>query len=474
MGDLTDYRRTRDATRTPEPVPSGHDDTFVIQEHHAGRPHWDIRLERGGVLVSWAVPKGLPAEPGVPRLAIRTEDHPLAYATFAGQIPRGEHGAGRMTIWDTGHYETRHWTGSRVEIVLHGDRANGRFLFTRKGENWLLHRLDRPADPSWTPLPEAIAPMLATPGTLPPTEEDEQWSYEFNWDGVRALARVEGGRLTLFSRNGDEITAGYPEIHGLAEQLGSTQALLDGELIAFQDGKPSFAALQRRMHLREAAAIRRHTQSQPVHYLVFDLLHLDGQSTMDLRHAERRRLLDELALSGPRWLTPPAYPGAGAAVLRAAQDAGLEGVVAKRLSARYHPGRRSPSWVKVTDLRTQEVVIGGWRTGHGRREGLVGSLMLGVPAGGGLRYIGQVGTGFTQDMLQLLTRQLTALARKTSPFTGAVPADRARATHWVTPSVVGEVTFREWSRDGRLRTPSWRGLRPDRDPADITAPPPLH
>ncbi|WHT15956.1 non-homologous end-joining DNA ligase [Crossiella sp. CA-258035] len=475
MGDLTEYRRKRDPARTPEPVPGpgplprGQDDTFVIQEHHARRLHWDVRLERAGVLVSWAVPKGLPTEPGVSRLAVHTEDHPLSYATFAGEIPRGEYGAGTMTIWDAGHYETIQWTRARVEVVLHGRRANGRYLFSRKGENWMVHRLDAPENPDWLPLPEAVPPMLATPGTLPPAEQDELWSYEFKWDGVRAIARVDGGRLTLHSRAGGEITATYPEIRGLGDQLGSTQTLLDGEIVAFRDGKPSFTALQRRMHVSDAATVRRLTESQPVHYLIFDLLHLDGQSTVDLRYAERRRLLDELALSGPRWLTPPAYPGAGAAVLRAAQDAGLEGVLAKRRDSRYHPGHRGPDWIKITDLRTQEVVIGGWRTGHGRREGLLGSLMLGIPAEGGLRYVGQVGTGFTQEMLRLLTRRLTALARKSSPFLDPIPADRGRTTHWVTPSLVGEVAFREWTPEGKLRTPSWRGLRPDRRPEEITA-----
>lgn len=317
------------------------------------------------------------------------------------------------------------------------------------------------------PPPQNLAPMLATPGALPPAAEDELWSAEFKWDGVRALARIDRGRLTLRSRLGADITATYPEITELGGQLGGG-AVLDGEIVAFRDGKPSFAALQRRMHVRDASAIGRLMNTQPVHYLIFDLLHHNGESTMDIRLAERRRLLDELALAGPRWLTPPAYPGAGAAVLRAATEAGLEGVVAKRLSSRYLPGQRSPDWVKVTDQRTQEVVIGGWRTGAGRREGLVGSLLLGVPEGAGLRYVGQVGTGFTQEMLRLLTRRLRTLDRPSSPFLDPVPPDRGRRTHWSEPSLVGEVTFREWTGDGRLRLPSWRGLRPDRDPAGIT------
>ncbi|WP_249044634.1 non-homologous end-joining DNA ligase [Crossiella equi] len=476
MADLTEYRRKRAADRTPEPypgrppVPGGGGDRFVVQEHHARRLHWDVRLEREGVLVSWAVPKGLPTEPGTTRLAIRTEDHPLEYADFSGEIPRGEYGAGHMGIWDRGRYETRHWTRARVEVVLHGQRATGHYVFARRGDDWVVRRLDSP-DPHWLPLPDAPTPMLATAGPLPPGDQDEQWSYEFKWDGVRALARVDGGRVSLSARFGADLTTTYPELKGLGEVLGSTQVLLDGEIVAFDGGRPSFAALQRRMHVTNPSAVRRLAAELPVHYLIFDLLHLDGHSCLDLRLAERRRLLEELALTGPRWLTPPAYPGVGAAVLRAARDAGLEGVVAKRLDGRYHPGRRSPDWVKVTGVRTQEVVIGGWRGGQGRREGLVGSLVLGVPEGRRLRYVGHVGTGFTQDMLRLLTRRLKALRRTTSPFTTDIPPDASRSTHWVRPALVGEVAFREWTRDGRLRTPSWRGLRPDRSPEEITAVP---
>src|SRR5829696_4114371 len=212
---LDEYRRKRDASRTPEPVPAedvlprGNDDTFVIQEHHARRLHWDVRLERGGVLVSWAVPKGLPAEPGSIRLAVHTEDHPMEYATFEGEIPKGEYGAGKMYIWDRGRYETIKWSDREVAVVLHGQRVSGRYVFFRGGgqgeRDWMVRRSDPPGDPDWQPLPEALTPMLASQGSLPRPEDDANWAYEFKWDGVRALARVDGGRIELAARSGHDI-----------------------------------------------------------------------------------------------------------------------------------------------------------------------------------------------------------------------------------------------------------------------------
>ena len=482
VSGLADYRRKRDPGRTPEPVPAaeedlprGNDDTFVIQEHHARRLHWDVRLERDGVLVSWAVPKGLPTEPGSIRLAVHTEDHPMEYATFEAEIPKGEYGAGRMIIWDRGRYETLKWSDDEVAVVLHGQRVSGRYVFFRGGRDasdrdWMVQRSDPPTDPDWQPLPESIAPMLATQGSLPPAEDDANWAYEFKWDGVRALARVEGGRIDLTARSGHDITASYPELRALGEELGSTQVLLDGEIVAIRDGRPSFAALQNRMHVSSAAQARRLAEQLPITYLIFDVLHLDGRSTLAMPYADRRSLLESLELDGPRWQTTPSFAGDGALILNAAAEQRMEGVVAKRVSSRYRPGRRSPDWVKVTTAHNIEVVIGGWRPGNGRRAGMVGSLLLGVPAGSGdgLRYVGQVGTGFTDDMLRTLTATLRGMDRAQSPFVTPVPADRARGAHWVQPSLVGEVTFREWTPDGRMRLPSWRGLRPDKTPAEVS------
>lgn len=476
MAGLDEYRRKRDPAKTPEPVPAddsalpkGNNDTFVIQEHHARRLHWDVRLERDGVLVSWAVPKGLPPTPGTIRLAVHTEDHPLEYASFHGEIPKGEYGGGEMFIWDRGRYDTVKWSDREVDVVLHGERVRGEFVFFQSGrgsKDWMVRRRHEAARPDWVALPESLKPMLATPGPLP-LDDDDAWAYEFKWDGVRAILRVEGGRVQAFSRVGNDVTASYPELQGLGEQLGVTEALLDGEIVALQDGRPSFAALQQRMHVQNAAQARRAAKQVPATLLVFDLLHLDGRSCLQVPYGQRRELLEALDLRGSHWLTPPSFTSDGAAVLAASREQGLEGVVAKRLDSHYLPGHRSPAWRKVTDLMAQEVVIGGWRPGEGKRSGVIGALLLGIPQDDGLAFVGSVGTGFSDAELGVLTRQLTSLDRARSPFVTDVPRERAKGARWVRPELVAEVVFRQWTPDGRLRFPAWRGLRPDKTPEEV-------
>ncbi len=474
---LAPYRGKRSASRTPEPVPAegplphGNDDTFVIQEHHARALHWDFRLERNGVLVSWAVPKGIPLDPKANHLAVQTEDHPLEYAEFEGQIPAGEYGGGRVTIWDRGTYECEKWDDREVKVTLHGSRANGRYVLIRTGgKNWLMHRMDSPPSEGWEPIPDLIRPMLATLGELPPPSSDADFGYETKWDGVRAVLYVQGGRIRVMTRNDLDVTATYPELGALGAALGATPVVLDGEIVAFDPGtgRISFGALQPRMHVQKPAQIRRLAEQVPVTYFIFDLLYLDGRRTIGLRYEQRRELLEALDLRGPHWDTPPHFRGGGATALTAAREQGLEGIVAKRLDSVYEPGRRSKGWIKVKNTMTQEVIVGGWRPGKGNRAGTLGSLLLGVPGPDGLEYVGQVGTGFTRQMLSDLLGRLRPLDRKTSPFAGAVPASEARDAQWVTPKLVGEVEFTERTRDGRLRHPSWRGLRVDKSPDEVT------
>ncbi len=308
--------------------------------------------------------------------------------------------------------------------------------------------------------------MLATLGELP--KDDANWSYEMKWDGVRALTYLQDGRVRFTSRNDIDVTVSYPELHSIAEQLGETQALLDGEIVSFDEaGRPSFKRLQQRMHVASAATARRLAESDPAVYLIFDLLHLDGRNLFDLPYTQRRELLEGLELDGDSWQIPPAFTGDGAHAVEASKQQGLEGIMAKRSGSRYLPGRRSPDWVKVKNFRTQEVVVGGWSPGKGRRAGTVGALLLGVPTSEGLRYVGQVGTGFTDAMLRDLAERLGHIARKTSPFSPDVPRADARDAQWVAPQLVGEVMFGEWTGDGRLRHPSWRGLRPDKNPDEV-------
>jgi bifunctional non-homologous end joining protein LigD len=353
MGDrLDEYRRKRDPARTPEPVPAetgpGPDASrFVIQQHHARALHWDLRLERDGVLVSWAVPRGVPRDPARNHLAVHTEDHPLEYLDFSGDIPAGEYGGGRMTVYDRGRYVTEKWRDNEVIFELFGDRISGRYvLFRTGGKDWMIHRMD-PVPPGWSPMPTDVRPMLATPAARLPAEPDE-WAYEVHWSGLRALAAVSGGRLALTGTDGAELPGSYPELRAMAETLAPTECLLDGVLVAFDPaGRISREALRRREAAGDTAAARRLAARTPVQFLAVDLLWLDGTGTADLPYARRRELLAGLELAGPAWQTPPHFPGAGPDVRQAAREQGLPGVLAKRLAAPYQPGKRSRDWCEI-------------------------------------------------------------------------------------------------------------------------------
>ncbi|MGH3507286.1 MAG: non-homologous end-joining DNA ligase [Nocardioidaceae bacterium] len=306
--------------------------------------------------------------------------------------------------------------------------------------------------------------MLATVGRLP---GGPGWAFEFKWDGVRAITYVDHGRVTVLSRSGRDVTSSYPELQTLGDAFGVDHVVLDGELVAFDpDGRPDFGVLQARMHVQHPRPDL--LRAVPVTYFVFDLLVWDGQPLVDVPYRERRGLLEQLELDAiDQVRVPPSFDdGSGDSVLAAARQAGLEGVVAKRLTSPYESGRRSASWVKVPLVSTQEVVIGGWQPGEGRRAGGIGSLLLGIPGPDGLEFAGHVGTGFNHSTLADLAARLSAIEQPHSPFV-SVPREHARHAHWVRPELVGEVEFRNWTRDRRLRAASWRGLRPDKTPADV-------
>ena len=461
------YEEKRDFGRTPEPrggKAAGDSARFVVQQHDATRLHWDLRLEHDGALASWALPRGIPAHPDENRLAVHTEDHPLEYLEFRGEIPEGEYGAGTMEIWDSGSYEAEKFRDDEVIGVFHGERIRGRYaLFRTRGDDWMIHRMDPPEDPDYEPMPEQIAPMKARSGALPP--DDEAWGYEVKWDGIRAVMFVDHGHLTLQGRNFSDFTPRYPELRAFARGLGASRIILDGEVVALdEEGRPSFERLQSRMHLASDSAVRRRMRDIPVTYVIFDLLYLDGHSTLALPYSERRRVLRELELEGPNWRTPAHHEGEGAALLDATKQLGVEGIVAKKLDSAYEPGRRSACWLKIKNVCTQDVVIGGYAPGEGRRRGSLGALVVGYHDDGKLRYAGKVGTGFTEQTLGLLSRELTALERNDSPFDGRQPP---KGTIFVEPRLVAHVEFREWTRSGTLRAPSFKGLRPDVDPAEV-------
>lgn len=316
--------------------------------------------------------------------------------------------------------------------------------------------------------------MLASAGVVGDVtgRGEGEWAFEMKWDGIRTVARVvqEDGRtrVTMTSRNGKDQDVSYPEVvQGLGDAVRA-DAVVDGEIVALDaQGRPSFGRLQQRMNLADPREIRAAMDRVPVHVFLFDLLEADGEPLVDLPYRERRERLEALVRENDVVKVPPAFDGDFQHAFTTSKRLGLEGVVAKRVTSTYSEGRRSRSWVKLKHARTQEVVVGGWRPGQGNRSGGVGSLLVGVPdADGTLRYVGRVGSGFTEAALRDAGERFARTARKTPPFED-VPAADARDAHWVTPRSVGEVEFAEWTADHRLRQPRWRGWRPDKDPADV-------
>jgi bifunctional non-homologous end joining protein LigD len=513
---LATYRSMRDPAKTPEPVlggpPDGYQDgfRFVIQEHHARRLHYDVRLEHDGVLASWAVPKAPPTDPKINHLAVRTEDHPMEYLTFHGTIPKGQYGAGAMRVWDTGIYRLHKWReGKEVIVTLFGQPDGGlggvrKFAIIHTGsgdsqpeKNWLMHLMetdpdDREARPEPVEgrttgqgvppepveglgsadeidFPEQVEPMLATLTDAAHFGDESGWAFEMKWDGVRTIGYVAGGRVKLLSRKGRDDTQAYFDVADELTKINVKTAILDGEVVVTDAaGRPNFGLLQHRINLTKPADIERVAKTYPGQLMLFDILELNGQSLIKKTYEGRREILENLMPPEPgsRIQVPPIFEGDLRAALETADQLQLEGVVAKRRNSIYQPGRRTHTWLKIKLHRAQEVVIGGWRPGQGRRSGGVGSLLMGVPTEAGLHYVGRVGSGFNDRQLDDIQAKVEKLSRKTSPFFD-VPREDARDAHWVTPSLVGEVTYGELTEPGRLRHPVWRGLRMDKSPDEV-------
>ncbi|PUB24546.1 ATP-dependent DNA ligase LigD ligase module /ATP-dependent DNA ligase LigD phosphoesterase module /ATP-dependent DNA ligase LigD polymerase module [Promicromonospora sp. AC04] len=530
---LETYRAKRDPAKTPEPFgpdgtpkaepaetpaatgsttasPDEAQPTFVIQEHHARRLHWDFRLEHDGVLVSWALPRGEPTDPGKNHLAVQTEDHPLEYGSFEGSIPGGEYGAGEVTIWDSGTYDLEKWRDDEVIVTLRSaDRGPRRLALIRTGgrdgdaeNNWLIHLTKaqpgtpQPLSAGQLPGQEAPAPhepstpreaqrenkrrpMLAAAANPGELAQPDDWAFEMKWDGFRTLAHLQDPEtVRLISRSGQDLTVTFPELGALAAQVDPARlpAVLDGEIVALdRDGRPDFRRLQHRANLHKERDVARARARVQVDLMLFDVLQADGNDVTDRPYTERRELLESLVTPRAPIHLPPAFDGDLDAALRTSRTLRLEGVVAKRRTSTY-AGRRSREWLKVKHKAMQEVVVVGWRPGRADPS-VMGSLLMAipdeVPDGDGLRYVGRVGTGFTERERRDITTRLQGMERKT-PGVSGVPAEDASDARWVTPRLVGEVTYADWadgpdgaSGERRMRHSVWRGWRPDKSPADV-------
>jgi bifunctional non-homologous end joining protein LigD len=464
--ELREYARKRDPKQTPEPFgskrPRGKAPIFVVQRHDARRLHYDFRLERDGALASWAVPKGVPLEPGQRALAVHVEDHPLEYATFAGEIPQGNYGAGSVEIWDNGTYElVEEKADGGLTVRLHGRRLDGTWTLVPahldgNEKNWLLMR-KRDETTARRESRNDYAPMLATLAETLPAGGD--WVYEVKWDGYRALGYVRGGDVRLVSRNGNDLTERFGEVaRALAHAVRSPECVVDGEVCALdENGRPSFSAMQQgRSGTRFV-------------YEIFDLLEVDGVAITELTLLERRARLEALLDTRQKTVQVSGFFEDGEALFDAAKEQGIEGVMAKRPGSRYAEGRRTRDWLKVKTHGRQEFVICGWTKGQGRRAGRFGALVLGAYRGKELTWVGNCGTGFKERDIDELLAKLEPLRTDAPPFREIpkMPKVRKADVSWVEPELVCEVEFAEWTHDGHLRAPSFQGLRDDKAAREV-------
>jgi bifunctional non-homologous end joining protein LigD len=510
---LAEYSRKRKFDQTPEPKPdkprkqSGtRGGFFCVQRHDATRLHYDFRLEVDGVLVSWAVPKGPSLDPARKALAMKVEDHPLEYGTFEGNIPAGNYGGGSVMLWDKGTYEVigEPDAGGQIErgdfkFQLDGTKLKGSFAIVRmkrgqKGNEWLL--IKKPDEFAvrgydieqfaWSvstkrtqeqiakgvedvqasalneayqaAFPTHIEPMMATAVTKPPT--GSQWVYEIKWDGVRAICFIKNGSLKMESRRGNRCEKQYPELHELPNFVDAETAVLDGEICVLDEqGRARFELIQPRIGIN-AKAVSHLAESSPATLFLFDVLYVDGYDVRKASLQDRKRLLNRLVTPDGRFRISETFESDGEQVFEAARKMGLEGILAKDRHSSYEP-TRSKRWLKVKVLNEQEVVIAGFT--EGEREHF-GALVLGIQEEGGLRHIGQVGTGFDQKMMKSIAKRLEPLITKTSPF---AKKPKIKGVTWVEPKLVCQVRYLEWTEEGMLRAPVFIGLREDKVPEEV-------
>lgn len=457
-GQLAIYSQKRSFTKTPEPRPEeigGQGNGFVVHRHHASRLHYDLRLEKGGVLKSWAVPKGLPPRPGIMRLAVKVEDHPLAYLNFEGAIPKGEYGGGMMWKFAQGRYEITKEKKDGFYFRLQSPQLNGEYRTHQTKDNqWLLERVDTPQT-DW--LRDPIEPMLARPAPAPPDSGD--YSYELKWDGLRALIALDEGQIRIHGRNRLDLTRQFPELLIPDEAFRATSALFDGEIVCLDgQGKPDFSAVIHRMQQKSPGGLERARAKHPSVCYVFDCLYLDGRAVINEPLSRRREWLADALRSSTAFRLSQVVEE-GPAFFEAARQMGLEGIMAKQRHSPYLPGRRSDAWLKIKTRQTLECLIIGYTRGKGDRGESFGALHLAQRAEGQLKYLGKVGGGFDGEALAGISRQLDKLTTTKRPVKDK-PLDDARSV-WVEPRLVCEVQFASLTKDGLLREPVFVRLRPD-------------
>ncbi len=509
---LKKYSEKRHFDRTPEPAPSavppgtGGSQNYCVQRHHATHLHYDLRLEAGGALKSWAVPKGPTLDPAEKRLAMMVEDHPIEYGSFEGVIPKGNYGAGSVMLWDRGTYELLGDASAEEQLArgdfkfrVHGEKITGEFALVRmkrgKGNEWLLlKKKDAAAQPGWitedhavsvltgrtqeeiarglekTPklsgkkeasLPDIGPPMLAQIGRGEPPNE-ANWIYEVKWDGVRALCYIQNGQVRMVSRNGNVIDRQYPELSILPHQIKAKTAIIDGEIAALNErGVPSFELLQRRINVADASSVATLARHHPVVFYAFDLLYLDGRDLRGLPLVERKRMLKEVLQTNDVVRYSEHFTD-GKALLEAAKQQGVEGIVGKKASS-FYESRRSGDWVKYKVHSSDSFLLCGFT--EGERDHF-GALVLGIHDGGKLKWAGNVGTGFDRKTMKAIYEKLAPLAIAKCPLEPDKNLPKKDVT-WVRPELVCEVKFANWTEDGRLRAPVWMGFRPDIDPSEV-------
>jgi DNA ligase D-like protein (predicted ligase) len=412
-------------------------------------------LEQNGVLKSWAVPKGLPPRPGIKRLAVNVEDHPLEYVHFEGEIPKGEYGGGMMWRFAQGRYEITREKQDGFYFQMQSRELNAEYRMHRTQENqWLLERVDTPQT-DW--LRDAVEPMLARPADKPPETQD--YVYEVKWDGLRALISLDEGEVRIHGRNGLDLTKQFPELLIPDQAFRATSALFDGEVVCLApDGKPNFRDVILRMQQRSEGAVTRARAQYPAVCYVFDCLYLDGRPILNEPLMRRREWLEDAIKANTPYRVSQVVEE-GAAFLAAVKEMGLEGIMAKQRNSTYRPGKRSDAWLKIKTQNTIECAIIGYTEGKGDREGIFGALHLARGSADGLQYVGKVGSGFDESLLKSISGELRKLTTARRPVKQK-PLDEGRSV-WVEPKLVCEVRFASLTIDGLLREPVFLRMRPD-------------